>query len=1785
MILSAPPGRTQRKTDNPLIRYTDLPTRPGLTTEATPKKARAFVHWNTSAIRGKQITAATAHFYNFYSTTCTATSWEIWSTGAASTATRWTNQPSWLHNEGTSTQTKGFNSTCNDGWVSVPAVNFFQRAATANQSTGYMGIRATSETSGTGWKQFRSRDAVDSAQVPYASITYNSYPVVATRSTVPSTTCVTGANRPYVNTTTPQLNAVVTDGENSTVRPEFKWTTVAGTAVGSALPTPGKASGSTFSTTVPAGQLSNGGSYAWQVRGFDGTVWGPWAANCEFTVDTVAPGAAPAVTSTAYPSGTNVWAGGAGVAGTFTFAANGTSDVAAYLYGLDADPPTTVVNAPSLGGNASVSITPTTDGPHTLYVRSRDRAGNLSPVTQYTFNVGAGAVLSPAPGTVSAGRTTLDGVAQPAATGVTYQWRRGNADTWATIPAGDVTLSEGGGAVTWPVATTGGGGFPKLNWNLEATLNAAEAGPDALDGPLQVRALYDGAPQPATSAVKLSLDRSRAMAATAQVGPGSVNLLTGAMVISASDVSVASPAAGLVLSRTYNSRHAGALDPMFGPGWSSSVTADAASAPYTGLTVTGSLVQVQLPDGSSLGFTRHSSTSAGATYDPEVGAESLTLSYVTAGDTYTLKDADGHVVVFTRPASTPVGEYVPTKVTVPGSGETAVSWETVTVDGVAVTRPTRMLAPVPTGVTCTPTSPVERGCRSLSFGYATTTTATGTGEANWGDYTGRLTTVSFTAYNPATGSTATTVLARYAYDNTGKLRMSWDPRLDHNGDHLGPKYTYDADGVLTELRPPGQEPWLLGYTTVPGDSGKGRLATATRSALSAGTATTTVVYRVPTTGGPYDMSAGQTARWGQTRPPVEATAVFPPDQIPTGNQASGVLPSSYERAAITYVDANGREVNTVAPGGYTTAVWYDQYGNTIRTLGPGNLSRALDAAPSDSAAEEAALAEKLSSVNIYSPDGQNLLESLGPEHPVSLPNGSVVRGRAHTRIAYDEGAPTGGPYNLPTTQTNSVAYTANGQTFHADARTTTTAYDWNLREPTAVTVDADGLALTTRTTYDANGLPTSVTTPGGGATDDTPSTRKTVYYRAGTGSGFAECDSRPEWANLVCRTQPGGQPAGGPELPVTVTTYDMFNQPTTKVEKTSAGVLRTTTTTYDAAGRMSEISTAASAGLGDAVPTTRVVYHPATGLPTHTRSVVNGTTVDQVIRTYDALGRQATYTDADGVTSSVTYDLLGRVKTADDTKFHRTYSYDDGPERRGLPTTVTDPLRGTITAKYNADGELMEETWPNGVVITRAFNEAGSQTGVVYNRPGCGQADCTVYAGYVEKNIHGQQRWAGSSLGTQNHFYDDAGRLTLTTDTIAGACTSRSYQFDASSNRTRQVSYAPATGGACQTDSETAVRENSYDAAHRINGGYTYDALGRTTVLPGTDSGTPASGDVAITYHQTDLVKSITQGSRTTSYTLDVNSARIRSWSDNNTGTAVTRRHHYNSDADLPAWTEEGDGTWTGSVTGLSGIAGLRTTAGIDWKITSLRGDLVATIHNSDPGLSATHTYDEHGNAHNPTDLGQRRYGWLGADQRAADTADGSVLMGVRLYNPTTARFLSVDPVPDGSLNSYEYCGGDSVNCTDLSGEAWINCNSSWISGKWSYSYNIHFPRFSAISRAKISQRGFTLNGRCNLSHTATRMALQYAVPGVAAGVAAAIGFKFGVWGAGLGAALGVWLGTFGWNEYSERCTRKRGLRLRFTYFVYSATVTVYRRWWAGGGSYSYTSVNGSGYPLGFACV
>ncbi|GAA2860737.1 hypothetical protein GCM10010443_23790 [Actinoplanes cyaneus] len=1821
----------------------------GLLSGTGGKRTRSFVTWDTTALRGKQITSATAQFYNWYSTTCTATSWEIWSTGATTSDTRWANQPAWSAREATSTQTKGFSSSCSDGWVSITATSFFQRAATANATRGYMGIRATDETSTSAFKQFRSRNAADNAQVPKATVTYNSIPVVGTRSTTPATSCATGTSRPYLASRTPALKAAASDSDGTAQKVTFEWWPAGGTAkIGSA--TVSVASGATASTTVPAGAFAENGTYSWRVNTSDGTTTSAWSPFCEFTVDTTAPGTAPAVSSTSYPAGT--WSGAPGTAGTFTLSAVGVADVKSYVYGLDTNPPATTKAAAALGAAVDVPVTPATAGPHTLYVQSVDRAGNKSPLTSYAFSVGAAAVLSPSEGATSAGLTRLQGSAPPSVTGATFQWRRADTDAWVNVPAGDVRSAAGGTAVNWPVAMSGGTSAA-LNWNVRQTLananspasltgrwwlnetsgstaadssgkahdattsggvtwsgdhggsavlngadgyirtnapvidttgsftvsawvnltdtsdhrvllsqsgtrqasfaiqyekdakrwelirwgqdvddpaqaytvdslaeprlnswthlaavfdkttssmqlyvdgvlqggatfatpiagngplligsaiwNAAPAafwkggiadvqaytaalsgaqvatiaqGGQAvntsapLTGPLQVRAVYTGSTSSNSAPTHFVFDPAQADAEAGKVGPGDVNLLTGNLEVTEADAAIDSYAAQLSVSRTFNSRSARDFDNthMFGPGWTSSAVVDTTGLLYGGLTVSGSLVQVTRTEDGILGFTQAATAGGVTSFTPQVGEEDLSLTYTAATNTYVLSTRGGVKVTFT--AAGVAGRYAPTRVDQPGVAQsTTMSWEAATVDGVGVVRPTKVLAPLPGGVTCT--TPAA-GCRLLTFTYATATTATATAR---GDYAGRLSKVSFTAFDPATSAMRTVDLSAYQYDAGGRLAAQWDPRLDNGTTHLQTVYTYHADGTLASAGPDATRAWTFAYTTVPGDLGAGRLASASRTALTAGTATTTVVYRLPLsgTGAPYQLSTAQTLRWGQTEAPVYATAIFDPGQIPAGNQAGGVLPTSWTRATVTYLDANGRVVDTVTPGGHTTATWYDAYGNETRSLTAANLAAALTASSSDTAAQEAALAEAVSTVTVYSADGLTELSTVGPAHQVTLADGAVVTGRSVVLTSSDQNAAAPCPCGLTTTQRTGTQYVdANGATVNADLVTKTTAYDWDLRKDVTVTTDpgaAPHLNLVERTSYDDAGLVTSLTRPGGGGSDTTAYTTRTTYYRAGTGSGHTECDSRPEWANLVCRTDPAGQPASGPALPATVATYNYYLQEATVTERTAAGVLRTTTTTYDGAERVATIAVTGSTG--QPVSTTRSVFDPATGHIAQVQAVgADNTVLARTTVGVDGLDRDSSYLDADGAASTVGYDLLGRIQTRSGTLGTRTYTFDQNGEARGLPTQVVDSRAGTFTATYDPDGRVVTETWPTGITVTHTYDAVG-ETGVTYTKPGCGLSDCTLYSQSRTAGSNGQPAATVSPFSGEAYTYDAAARLTAVQDTQHSTCTTRTYRFNAAGDRTGLTTYAPGQDDGCQTATADTARTWTYDTADRItNAGYQYDVLGNATAIPAEDTQTAETGPVTLGYYVNGRIRSITQNGTSTAYELDAGNERVRSWTDPQ---GVTHVNHYTAAGQRDAaWTDEGDGNRTMPVAGLSGIAGTVTvgaTTDVAWRLSDLDGDLVATVAGADTAVSAFTLTDEYGTLEDSSQAGAVRYAWLGERQHAADNPGGLVSMGSRVYNPATGSFTADDPIPGGGVSRYGYCGGDPLGCRDTSGE------------------------------------------------------------------------------------------------------------------------------------------------------
>ncbi|HJP77817.1 MAG TPA: hypothetical protein VJ914_26340 [Pseudonocardiaceae bacterium] len=140
-------------------------------------------------------------------------------------------------------------------------------------------------------------------------------------------------------------------------------------------------------TELDASKLTDQTTYAWRVRSTDQEgETGPWSQVCTFKTDLTTPNA-PIITSADYPPSTSGKSGGGtGIPGTFTFDANGSSDVAGFRYGFTGVP-ATYVPADHPGGVATLGFTPANPGYTVLTVESITESGTPSAQVSYAFYV------------------------------------------------------------------------------------------------------------------------------------------------------------------------------------------------------------------------------------------------------------------------------------------------------------------------------------------------------------------------------------------------------------------------------------------------------------------------------------------------------------------------------------------------------------------------------------------------------------------------------------------------------------------------------------------------------------------------------------------------------------------------------------------------------------------------------------------------------------------------------------------------------------------------------------------------------------------------------------------------------------------------------------------------------------------------------------------------------------------------------------------------------------------------------------------------------------------------------------------------------------------------------------------------------------------------------------------------------------------------------------------------------------------------------------------------------
>ncbi|WP_146173995.1 LamG domain-containing protein [Saccharothrix carnea] len=363
--------------------------------------SRSYVQMNTGPLSGKVVDWATLNTTLLYSwwSAPTATSTELHLAGWIDANTTWDNQPggavlpgtsrTWLSSVNTTNQSKAPNVPMQFG-----ATDAVRAAAAGGWGLTTFLLKGESESNTSSWRRFGLN--------PYLEVRYNSTPNNPTdhamqNGTVP---CVKGANRPYVFTRTPQLQARVSDPDGGTLHVLVatsggpygadvpgSYHDNAATLSQSTIGTPGPNQAALVQVHVPEGWITSDGIYKWAMRVSDGALSSPrWDWDCEFYVNTTVP-LAPSVWATNTPVNQ-------GDTATFGVSVNlatpGMFDIDRFIYTTDGSVPSTQ-GSPSVPAgrvastdgrvwaHASLSTTAVNAQQNLIRVRAVNKAGTPGP--------------------------------------------------------------------------------------------------------------------------------------------------------------------------------------------------------------------------------------------------------------------------------------------------------------------------------------------------------------------------------------------------------------------------------------------------------------------------------------------------------------------------------------------------------------------------------------------------------------------------------------------------------------------------------------------------------------------------------------------------------------------------------------------------------------------------------------------------------------------------------------------------------------------------------------------------------------------------------------------------------------------------------------------------------------------------------------------------------------------------------------------------------------------------------------------------------------------------------------------------------------------------------------------------------------------------------------------------------------------------------------------------------------------------------------------------------------
>jgi sugar lactone lactonase YvrE len=543
-------------------------------------------------------------------------------------------------------------------------------------------------------------------------------------------------------------------------------------------------------------------------------------------------------------------------------------------------------------------------------------------------------------------------------------------------------------------------------------------------------------------------------------------------------------------------------------------------------------------------------------------------------------------------------------------------------------------------------------------------------------------------------------------------------------------------------------------------------------------------------------------------------------------------------------------------------------------------------------------------------------------------------------------------------------------------------------------------------------------------------TDRTIYYSAEANVKHENCGKHPEWANLVCQTEPASQPADPPNLPVSTFTYNVWDE-VEKTEEKFGSTVRKKIQTYDPAGRA--LTSEETSTIDTALPKVTNEYNAETGALEKQSATIGGKT-KTVTGKDNTLGQLVEYADAEGNVAKYAYEegSDGRLEEINEGKGKeaenkQTFSYN---ATTGLMEKLIDSAAGTFTASYDVEGKMIGEVYPNGMCANTLYNSVGATTSIEYLKPKtCTESKPTVwFSDSAVPSIHGETLKQTSTLAKEEYKYDEDGRTTETQETPAGkGCKSRLYAYDEESNRISETVRESSTE-TCATEGGT-TQYHTYDTANRLtDSGVEYETFGNTTKLPPAD----AEHEMIDTYYVDNQLASQKQNEQLLKYTYDPAGRTMETVSENEkTKAKTTTITHYAGSGSALTWTSEGTEKWTRNIRGIDGALDAVQEAGKTpvLQLHDLQGNIVGTVGDSESETKLLTTY-------NSTEFGvpqpgttPPKYSWAGAAGVSSEPSQGAgaAAQSGAAYVPQVARSLQTAPVvppgafPDGQGTGSQY--------------------------------------------------------------------------------------------------------------------------------------------------------------------